>query len=145
MGNKEEILKKHYWNMCQTDVNKEVIANESPFIYNAMQEYSDQQNKELLDELYNLKIESSHEIADLVKTQQETQAQLGDTFHQLEGSKLHVKQLLARVDELEKGIKSALNLSVLWLPNNITEIQYEGEGQALQNMYNELNQLTSKY
>ena len=53
--NKEEILKKHYWNNCQVDVNKEVIESESPFIYKAMQEYVDHQSSEKDKEIESLK------------------------------------------------------------------------------------------
>lgn len=73
-------------------------------------EYFSKQTKALTDEieglkqdLFNIKMESSHEIADLVKTNQETQKELDETFHKLEGYIEHNKQLQSRISELEKA------------------------------------------
>lgn len=148
---KEEVL----------DKNVSIDCNDLQYygsgIYQAMQEYSDQNTKQLIDEiaelklqnknlldtikdyikklkdtidlvykcdaeiaklnqeLDNIKIESSHEIADLVKTQQETQKQLDDTFHQLEGSVKHVEQLqsdLKAAESVNEKLQSKLDIAI---------------------------------
>lgn len=55
---KDEILKKNYWSYCKGRVSKSTIENESPLIYNAMQEYADQEASDYQNRIKELESEN---------------------------------------------------------------------------------------
>lgn len=92
--------------------------------------------EELKQDLFNIKMESSHEVADLVKTNQETQKELDETFHKLEGYIEHNKQLQSRISELENKVLESIQPALKYFNGFDSPDQNEAAFHGLNNLNN---------
>lgn len=93
---KEKIFKGHY-NLASGKQADEMVVRHMTWVLNAMQEYADQQTKELQERVEDMK-------------------------HTLENDVIHINKLQAKIDELEKALETASN-KIIDYSSCLTSIQ----------------------
>lgn len=97
MGNKEEIFKKHF-ELVSGKKADDMVVSHMKYVQDAMQEYSDQQNKQLLDKVK----EKDSEILALKQSNDRYNQDYSECQSLLKEQLAKTVKHKARVDELEK-------------------------------------------
>lgn len=130
---KEKIFKGHY-NLASGKQADEMVVRHMTWVLNAMQEYADQQTKALTDEIDQLNKDYSILNDQFVKSKEwNLEIVYSNKFKDKE-----IKQLQARIDELEKALKE----SVIVLNGVDFSLFYKDEEEKANKLINKIYQLT---